>query len=335
MKTIVYAENPTNASPQESTTGSVAQERTLSQGADGNGLEGRGKLSDSGDLYEKLVDVDNYGFSYIMDGGEDGIRGTLAKIAEERKDCVAVLSANPDGDGVAATGTATTAAALKGGEGTKNSFAAMYSPHVEIYDKFNDRNLIVPPDGFAAAVMARTARNNRPWTAPAGSDYGSLRSFPIVSLAHRYSEKLAGNLYDRSINPIIFKPGEGHLIFGQKTTQLRPSALDRLNVRLLMNETLTRIKGFLTTVVFKENDIQTRSVIRTRVGSYMARVQAGRGVYSYQVVCDETNNLPEDIDSNVLNVWVMMKPRKTSEYVNLLGVLTPTGASFSEAQGQL
>ena len=308
-------------------------QRSLTQGVDGMAPTGESKMDS--DVEAALMDTNNLQFSYLLDGGEEGLHDSLQKIATERKDCIAVLSATGGAgrdQGIPSTSAATTAPDLKGGLGKNSSFSAMYSPYIEIHDKFNDRALFVPPDGYAGAIMARTVRRYKPWTAPAGQNYARLDN--IRGLAHRYSESQAGNLYDRNINPIIFKPGQGFVIYGQKTTQTRASALDRINVRFLLNEVLTNVKGFLDGYLFTENDIATRVSILTQINGYMDRVRAGRGVTTYQTVCDETNNTPEDIDANTLNVAIVMQPTRATEYINLLGVLTRTGATFTETLAQ-
>ena len=308
-------------------------QRSLTQGTDGTGTAPTGAGKMSGEVEGALEDTNNIQFSYLLDGGEEGLHDKLQSIAAARRDCLAVLSATGGaGRDQGVPSTATTASDLKGGLNQNSSFSAMYSPYVEIHDKFNDRALFVPPDGYAGAIMARTVRRYKPWTAPAGQNYARLDN--IRGLAHRYSESQAGNLYDRNINPIIFKPGQGFVIYGQKTTQTRASALDRINVRFLLNEVLTNVKGFLDGYLFTENDIATRASILTQVNGYMDRVRAGRGVTAYQTVCDETNNTPEDIDSNTLNVAIVMQPTRATEYINLLGVLTRTGATFTETLAQ-
>ena len=331
----VAANEDASASPATSLTGLVPADRSLSGGVDGDPVDGSTKVTDgnSNAIYNALLDANSYGFQYLLDGGDTGIRSVLSKVAQTRADCIAVLSGEDDefnrnNDGISPMNVRD--ASLKGGIGTNSSFAAMYTPYVVIRDKFNDREIIVPPDGYAAAVMARTARNNKVWTAPAGTAYGVLPTSWVRGLAHRYSDAQAGDLYDRGINPIILREGYGFVIYGQKTTQTRPSALDRINVRLLLNEVLTRIKVFLEEVNFQENDVETRSLVRTRVSAYMDTVYSNRGILEpADVVCDETNNLPTDIEENSMNVHVVMRPTRTIEYINLLGVLTSQGATVT------
>jgi phage tail sheath protein FI len=143
-------------------------------------------------------------------------------------------------------------------------------------------------------------------------------------------EALYGNPVN--INPIIFSPGDGIVIFGQKTQQSKPSALDRINVRRLIITFERAAKQFLKYKLFELNNQYTRLDIETAINQYLTTVQAQNGVYTFKTVCDETNNTPQIIDSNQLNVDVYLQPEKDAEFIQLQNIITATGANFQVIQ---
>jgi hypothetical protein len=208
--------------------------------------------------------------------------------------------------------------------------AALYAPHVKIYDKFNDRSIYVSPDGYAAAQISETAAKYEMWYPVAGFRRGMLN---VLDLRRRFTANRAGGgeiglLYDAGVNPLRFYPGKGILIWGQKTLSSRPSALDRLNVALLLIVIRPAISEALQDYLFQINDPGERRLIKSMIESYMDGIQARRGVYAYIVVCDDTNNKPEDIDNYRLNVDLYIKPTKPIEYIHFTTVIARTGDSF-------
>ena len=286
------------------------------------------------DLVAELKDTDVYQFKLLMDGGntESAFLDSLLEIAEARDDALVIAS-------IKRTSQASVSGAADSIEAehtnANSRFVTFYTPNVIIYDRFNDREVSVSPDGIVGGIMARNARSQgKNWVPPAGYEFGLVNS--IRRLERRYSTSgatggPAGTIYDYNVNPIVFKSGVGPVIMGQKTSQKRPSATDRVNVQLLLITIMPDLKRFLEQILFRPNtptvnDGTTRALVKTRIDSYMERVQVLQGVNSFTTICDETNNTPLDVDNQVLNVDVEMNPTGAVEYINLTGVLTPSGA---------
>jgi phage tail sheath protein FI len=206
------------------------------------------------------------------------------------------------------------------------SYAALYTPHLKISDRFNDREIYVSPTGYVAGCISDNEQNREIWYAPAGPKYGVLN---VLDVARRYDEGELDDLYNAGINPIDFYEGRGIRVWGQKTLQSSASALDRLNVRLMLIVIEPAIAEFLEDFLFDQNDDITRRLVTESIKSYMEGIKARRGVYAYDVKCDSENNTDEDIDANQMNVWLYVQPTKTVEYIKFRVIITRTGASFS------
>lgn len=153
----------------------------------------------------------------------------------------------------------------------------------------------------------------------------------VLDCRRRFTSGEMDYLYDNGINPIRFAPGRGILIWGQKTLSARPSALDRLNVRLLLIVIEPAIAYALEDFMFEINDAGTRSIVTAMIQSYMNDIKGRRGVYDFRVVCDDTNNTPEDIDNYRMNVWLFVQPTKAVEEIPFKTIITRTGMSFELA----
>ena len=273
----------------------------------------------------------------LMDGGNATTAYHTALInlcdlsAGGRGDCVACLSV-PYSDENAAS-YLTDVLAYRNTELNKSSsYAALYSPHVKIYDKFNDRELFVSPDGYAAAAISQTSSNYEMWYPPAGFKRGVVN---VLDLRRRYSAGEMDQLYDAGVNPLRFAPGRGILIWGQKTLLSRPSSLDRVNVRLLLVQIEPAIEALLEDFLFELNDAASRSVAVTLIDSYMDNIKAKRGVTDYQVISDTSNNTDADIDAGRMIVDLLLRPTGSIEDIPLRVVLTSNALSFSEASQNL
>ena len=269
----------------------------------------------------------------IMDGGwaTTGYQHAIDGLCQSRKDCVGILSTpyyiEDSSDYMTAL--------VNYRQVTLNlnsSYSALYTPHVKITDRFNSRDIFVSPDGYAAAAISDTSANYEIWFAPAGFKRGTLN---VSDTKRRFTEGELDLLYDSGLNPIKFAVGKGIAIWGQKTLSARPSALDRLNVRLLLVTIEPAIATFLEDYLFEFNDDFTRLLIKTGIDSYMGNIKSRKGVYDFKVVCDLTNNTPTDIDNNTLNVWLFVQPTKTAEFINLSVVITRTGFDLTLAQNLL
>jgi len=206
------------------------------------------------------------------------------------------------------------------------SYAALYSPHLKVYDKYNNREIFVSPTGHVGAQISETGANQEMWFPVAGNRRGVLN---VLGLSRIFEPADEDELYENQINPIDFNTNKGIRIWGQKTLLRRNSALDRLNVRLLLVYIEPAIHEFLDDFLFELNDKITRDLIQTGLTGYMEGIKARRGVYDFRVICDESNNTAEDIDSYVCNVHVILQPTKAIEYINCYIVITRTGSTMS------
>lgn len=284
---------------------------------------------------KKLREKDNYPLTLILDGGlaDPAYAVELVNLAEFRQDAVAILSVPAEKEMAAnylseVVNYATTPGSGIGG--INSSYAALYSPHILVYIADLDEYRYVSPDGYAAGAISRTAANYEIWFPVGGWNRGRLN---VIDILRHYSSGELDLLYQNNINPIKYRRGKGIAIWGQKTLWRIPSALDRLNVRLLLIVIENAIAEALENFLFELNDEFTRRLIRSMIESYMEDIKARRGVYDYLVVCDDSNNSPNDIDNYRLNVDLYVKPTKAIEYIHFRTVITPTGVDFSMVQG--
>ena len=246
----------------------------------------------------------------------------LDAIAAARYDSVAILSTP-----ISAEASASYIDDLKDYRQTtlslNSSFSSLYTPHVLIYDRFNDRRIYVSPDGYAAAAISSTAANFELWFPPAGFKRGTIS---VLDLRRRFTRAEMGALYDVGINPIRFATGKGIAIWGQKTLLTRPSALDRLNVRLLLVAIEPAVEAFLEDFTFDFNDAETRSFVTAGIDQFMTGILARRGVTGFDVICDESNNTPAVIDNNQMIVDLYVQPNKSAEDIVFRVIIQATGA---------
>lgn len=245
-----------------------------------------------------------------------------------RGDCVAILS-TPYSAEASATYLNDIITYRKMTLNLNSTYSALYTPHVKIFDKFNNRQIFVSPDGYAAAAISFSASNFEIWFPPAGFKRGLVR---VLDLRRRFTDGELGLLYDNGINPFKFVPGKGIAIWGQKTLSATPSALDRLNVRLMLIVIEPAVASALENFTFEFNDTQTRNLIVAVISAYLDGIKARSGFSDYQVVCDLTNNTPSDIDSNRLNCDVYVLPEKSAEFIRLRTIITSQSLSFQQAQ---
>ena len=209
-----------------------------------------------------------------------------------------------------------------------NSYAATYWPWLQIRSKETGRINFVPASTIIPAVYEYNDRISAEWFAPAGLNRGGLPT--VIQPERRLSVTDRNNLYLGSVNPIATFPGVGTVVYGQKTLQARPSALDRVNVRRL----LISLKGYIgqigEQIVFEPNTQVTRNKFLSQVNPYLEYVQQRQGLYAFQVVMDETNNTPDVIDRNQLVGTIYLQPTRTAEFIQLDFNILPTGATFGQ-----
>jgi hypothetical protein len=206
------------------------------------------------------------------------------------------------------------------------SYIALYAGWSKIYDNYNNKYVYVPNSIYGGSLMARVDAIANPWDAPAGIDRATLSVFDQMKV---FNMTDIGNLYNMNINAVRFIRGTGYVMWGQKTAQLKKSALDRINVRRMLLYVENNIETALLPFVFENNTDKTRLRVFSLVDEFMAGVKSGGGVTAYQVVCDETNNTPQVIDSNQLAVDLYVQPARTAEFIKFTTVVTRTGISFS------
>jgi uncharacterized protein len=249
----------------------------------------------------------------------------LQTIAEARQDCVAICSipyADENNSAYISAITTYRNTTLN----MNSSYATLNTPHVQIADDYNNRKLYIGPDGFIAGAISETGANFELWYPAAGPRRGKVVA---LDLKRRYSEGELDSLADLGVNPIRWKAGRGMHIWAHKTQSTRPTALDRLNVRLLLIYIEPPIMEFLEDFLFELNDDATRSLVKAGIDEYMLDIQSRRGVYDFRTVCDDTNNSSVDIDNYKMNVWLFVKPIKGVEFIPFTVVITTTGASFT------
>lgn len=210
-----------------------------------------------------------------------------------------------------------------------SSYGAMYWGWLRIFDQFNSSEMWVPPSGHVAAIFSRTARETEQWQAPAGLRRGRMLTALDVEYSPTQGERdlLYGS--GNAVNALVKFPQDGIVVWGQRTLQRSQTALDRVNVRMLLIYLKKNLVRLLRNFIFEPNDrILWRQVLAT-CEPFIADVQARRGLTAFRVICDETNNTPERVDRNELWVTVLIKPTKAVEFVALNVVALRTGASFS------
>ena len=216
-----------------------------------------------------------------------------------------------------------------------SSFGAAYYPWVQIQDTINGAVLWAPPSIAALGAMSYGQRTQELWFAPAGFTRGGLSAnnaagIPVLSVRERLVSKDRDSLYDANINPIAQFPSEGIVIFGQKTLQSTPSALDRINVRRLLIYVKRQISRYAATLLFDQNVQSTWNRFRGQVEPFLAGVKAGLGLDAYKLVLDETTTTPDLIDRNIMYAQIFLKPTRAIEFIAIDFVITDSGASFDD-----
>ena len=214
------------------------------------------------------------------------------------------------------------------------SYGCSYYPWVQIRDTISNSLLWAPPSIVALGTFSSAQKKSELWFAPAGFTRGGLTEgsagLPVIQTRERLTSKNRDDLYEANINPIATFPAEGIVIFGQKTLQVTPSALDRVNVRRLMIFVKKEISRMAATILFDQNVQATWDRFLNRVNPFLRSVQARLGLTDFKVVLDETTTTPELIDRNILYAKIFLKPARAIEFIALDFVITNTGASFED-----
>ena len=306
-------------------------------------------ISDISSGYDVFENTDNFKVDFLLMGSANytmesaqALAEKVISVAELRKDAVAFISPYR---GAALTDTADqTAVTVRSASDITDKVLQFYSPitsstyaifdsgYKYMYDRFSDTFRYIPLNGDIAGTCARNDINNFPWYSPAGTSRGAILN--AVKLAYNPSKSQRDRLYSNRINSVIFSPGAGIVLFGDKTGYGKASAFDRINVRRLFIYLETAISAAAKDQLFEFNDEITRTNFVNIVEPFLRDVQAKRGIYDYVVVCDETNNTAAVIDNNEFVADIYIKPARSINFIGLTFVATRTGVSFDEVIGQ-
>ena len=315
----------------------------LSGGVDYSAANGMSAtLSNIISSYDILSNPAEYQVNFLINGPSGGASiyesqakaNKLIEIAEQRKDCVAVISAHRSGVvNITNTETQTNNIINFFDPITSSSYAVFDSGYKYMFDRFNNTFRYIPCNADVAGLMARTSINQYSWFSPAGSSRGAING--AVKLAYNPSKAQRDILYPKRINPIIFSPGAGIILFGDKTALSYVSAFDRINVRRLFLTIESSIERAARAQLFEFNDVITRSNFINIVEPYLRDVKSKRGITDFLVICDETNNTPDIIDANQFRADIFVKPARSINFIGLTFVATRTGVSFEEVVGSV
>ena len=315
----------------------------LSGGVDYSAANGMSAtLSNIISSYDILSNPAEYQVNFLINGPSGGTSiyesqakaNKLIEIAEQRKDCVAVISAHRSGVvNITNTETQTNNIINFFDPITSSSYAVFDSGYKYMFDRFNNTFRYIPCNADVAGLMARTSINQYSWFSPAGASRGAING--AVKLAYNPSKAQRDILYPKRINPIIFSPGAGIILFGDKTALSYVSAFDRINVRRLFLTIESSIERAARAQLFEFNDVITRSNFINIVEPYLRDVKSKRGITDFLVICDETNNTPDIIDANQFRADIFVKPARSINFIGLTFVATRTGVSFEEVVGSV
>ena len=229
--------------------------------------------------------------------------------------------------GDAGNASTSLSATITQAQGVDSNYAAVYYPWVKTIDLNTNKLITVPPSVLLPGVFAANDRVAAEWFAPAGLNRGGLVG--AVSVLNRLTQSEKDDLYENKVNPIVQFPGQGIVVFGQKTLQDKPSALDRINVRRLLLTVRKYIASTSRYLVFEQNTSETRNRFLNIVNPYLESIQQRQGLYAFKVVMDDTNNTPDVIDRNIMKGAIFLQPTKTAEFIQIDFNILPTGASFN------
>ena len=268
----------------------------------------------------------------------------LIDVCEERADALAIIdplggyTPNTEDTTSEQSRTSTTAAKTVSdnmkARNINSSYGAAYFPWVQIRDSIRGNLLYVPPSVVGLGVLGASEAKSAVWFAPAGFNRGGLTEggagLNVVGVRHKLTSEERDRLYENNINPIASFPSEGIVVFGQKTLQVTPSALDRINVRRLLIFVKKGMSKIAATTLFEQNINTTWAAFRARAENFLGSVKAGLGLESFKVVLDNTTTTPELVDRNVMYAKIFLKPAKSIEFIALDFVVTNAGASFED-----
>jgi hypothetical protein len=271
-----------------------------------------------------LSNTDEFDINMVVTPGvvrrlHPSVATSVLDMVEQRNDCFYIMDTTAAGDTIIqATGQA---------NDIDSNMAATYYPWIKTVDINTNKLITVPPSVLLPGVFAANDRVAAEWFAPAGLNRGGL--IGAVGVLNRLSQTEKDTLYEAKVNPIVIFPGIGNpVVFGQKTLQDRPSALDRINVRRLLLSVRKYIASTSRYLVFEQNTSTTRQAFLNIVNPYLTGIQQNQGLYAFRVVMDDSNNTPDVVDRNIMKGAIFLQPTKTAEFIQIDFNILPTGATF-------
>ena len=331
---ITAASDPYTAAEAGNPSASSNLKSTLAGGDDGTAtlalvVAALDLLSDAETLDVNLL------FATADVGTTKVVADKLKTIATTRKDCVAFVSppiALTNGSTAISAATAAAIVANTVVANMNSSYVVLDSTSVKVYDKYTDTYRFINASGHMAGLCANTDRVADAWFSPAGEQRGQLLG--VTKLGFNPNKTDRDTLYKGGVNPLVSFPGQGTMLFGDKTSQFRASAFDRINVRRLFIVLEKAVSTASKSMLFEFNDEFTRANFRNMVEPFLRDVKGRRGITDFLVVCDETNNTGNVIDSNQFVADIFIKPARSINFIKLNFVATRTGVEFSEIAGQ-
>ena len=271
-----------------------------------------------------LSNQDEYDVNMIVTPGvirrlHPSVTTDILDMVEERSDCFYIMDTNAYTD--------TVAQAVTQADAIDSNYAATYYPWIKTIDVNTNKLIAVPPSVLLPGVFASNDRVAAEWFAPAGLNRGGL--IGAVAVQNRLTQSEKDTLYEGKVNPIVQFPGQGIVVFGQKTLQDKPSALDRINVRRLLLTVRKYIASTSRYLVFEQNTSETRNRFLNIVNPYLESIQQRQGLYAFRVIMDDSNNTPDVIDRNIMKGAIYLQPTRTAEFIQIDFNILPTGAAFN------
>jgi len=271
-----------------------------------------------------LSNADEFDINMVVTPGvirrlHSSVVTSVLDMVEQRNDCFYIMDSTSINDSITQVTTESDA--------VDSNMVATYYPWVKTIDVNTNKLIAVPPSVLLPGVFAANDRVAAEWFAPAGLNRGGLVG--AVSVLNRLTQTEKDTLYEGKVNPIVQFPGQGIVVFGQKTLQDKPSALDRINVRRLLLTVRKYIASTSRYLVFEQNTSETRNRFLNIVNPYLESIQQRQGLYAFRVVMDETNNTPDVIDRNIMKGAIYLQPTKTAEFIQIDFNILPTGAAFN------
>lgn len=272
-----------------------------------------------------LSNADEFDINMVVTPGvirrlHSSVATSVLDMVEQRNDCFYIMDQTAADDPIS---LATTQSDL-----VDPNMAATYYPWIKTIDVNTNKLIPVPPSVLLPVYFAANDRVAAEWFAPAGLNRGGLTG--AVSVLNRLTQSEKDTLYEGKVNPIVQFPGQGIVVFGQKTLQDKPSSLDRTNVRRLL---LTKVRKYIAStsryLVFEQNTSETRNRFLNIVNPYLESIQQRQGLYAFKVVMDDPNNTPDVIDRNIMKGAIYLQPTKTAEFIQIDFNILPTGAAFN------